>query len=171
MLTQSIPLHIWVLVDRTAATPSQTITSATQGGCRDGWHRLCTYTGQHRNWIVGPYVSRCRMVLFRVRIHVAHRHRAQIVQSLARIVGPTRMQQGCVSCQLCCDCQEKNVLFLVEEWETQRQLEARLREDNLRVVLAAMDCAVSPPQVRFETIAETKGMELIAACRSSSIAR
>jgi quinol monooxygenase YgiN len=105
------------------------------------------------------------MVIFRVRIHLDPRHRTRVLQSLVRILGPTRVLPGCVSCQLCSDVEEENALVFFEEWQTQEELEARLREDSLRVVLAALDYAIDPPEIRFVTTSETKGIEFIAACR------
>jgi quinol monooxygenase YgiN len=107
------------------------------------------------------------MLLFRVRIQLDAQNRTQVLQSLMRILEPTRARTGCISCVLCCDIEEKNAIVLIEEWATQEHLEARFQQDSLRVVLAAMDCAVCPPQVRIDTISETKGLEMIAECRAS----
>jgi quinol monooxygenase YgiN len=105
------------------------------------------------------------MVLFRVRIHLDPGRRAQVRGSLIRILEWTRALPGCLGCELSADVEDEDVLVLVEEWQTQAHLEARLRHDSLRVVLAALDCAVDSPRVRFETVGETKGIELVAACR------
>ena len=35
--------------------------------------------------------------------------------------------------------------------------------------MAAMDCAIGPPEVRVESISGTRGMELIAACRGAVV--
>lgn len=110
------------------------------------------------------------MVLFRLRIRLDPGQRVKVRGSLARILGPTRALPGCINCLLGEDIEDENQLIFVEEWSDQAHLNARLRADTLRVILAAMDCAVDPPDIRFETITETRGMDLIAACRQGGAA-
>lgn len=109
------------------------------------------------------------MLLFRVLLHLDAGQRARVMQSLGRIVGPTRALPGCVSCHLFADAEEENAILFIEEWQTQQNLETRLRADSMRTVMAAMDCAVGPPDVRVETISGTRGMDLIAACRGEVV--
>jgi hypothetical protein len=53
----------------------------------------------------------------------------------------------------------------MEEWETQGDLQAHLRSEALRVLLSVMDLASDPPDVRFDRVSETRGMEFLAAAR------
>ena len=45
-------------------------------------------------------------------------------------------------------------------------LAERLRSEGMRVLLSAMDFACEPPEVLFQAIGNTRGMELITACRA-----
>jgi len=106
------------------------------------------------------------MVLFRVQIRVGLPQRDQVLGSLKQTVWHTQAMPGCISARLCVDADEESVLVLIEEWQTWEHLEARLRADSLRVVLAAIDCSVEPPEVRLDNISGTKGLEFVVACRS-----
>ncbi len=105
------------------------------------------------------------MIIFRVRIHADHAQREQVLRSLKQIVWQTQAMSGCISAQVCVDAGDKDEVLLIEEWQTQEHLVERLRGENARVVLATMDCSVDPPEVRFDTVSQTKGLEFIAACR------
>jgi quinol monooxygenase YgiN len=106
------------------------------------------------------------MVLFRARIRPLPERRDQVVRSLSRIVGPTRAITGCVSCHLYADLQDDDdSVLLTEEWCDERSLVDYLKEDSVRVLLSALEYSADPPEVRFETVTETKGIEFIAACR------
>ena len=52
-----------------------------------------------------------------------------------------------------------------EEWTDVQSLRAHLRADNFRIVLAALESASNQPDVRFDIIGESRGMEFIALNR------
>jgi len=81
------------------------------------------------------------------------------------------MMPGCVSCHLYCDIEDDHVLVMVEQWTEEEALAERLRSERTRVLLSAMDLACEPPDVQFDTIGGTRGIEFIAACRESNLPR
>ena len=81
------------------------------------------------------------------------------------MIEPTRVQTGCISCSLYKDLQDPSVIVWVEEWETQDDLKRHLRSRQYRKILAAFDMSNSQPIMRFNTVVETKGMQLIAEAR------
>jgi quinol monooxygenase YgiN len=107
------------------------------------------------------------MVVFQARICLSPAHRLRVVQSLSRILGPTRASPGCVSSQLCADVEDENALAIIEEWSDLHSLRMHLDSDFFRVVLSALDFSSSRPEVRFDTIADSKGIAFITACRAS----
>lgn len=105
------------------------------------------------------------MILFRVQLRVSPAVRDGILKSLLRLVGPTRAVRGCAACGVYVNVEEEDCLIYAEEWETQEALDRRLRTGDLKVLLSVLDLAPEPPVVRFDTINETQGMEVIAAAR------
>lgn len=105
------------------------------------------------------------MIAFRARISLNPAQRPQVVCSLRRILAQTRVLPGCVCCQLCTDVEDANKLVLIEEWADVQSLRTHLRADSFRVVLSALDYAIDPPEVRIDTVAESRGMDFITLCR------
>lgn len=102
------------------------------------------------------------MVLLRTRIRVDPAHRAKVVRSLSRILGPLRASAGCLNCYLYADIEDENALLVAQEWSDEEDLIEHLRTDNGRVLLSALDCATDPPEVRLDTLADSQGIAFIA---------
>jgi quinol monooxygenase YgiN len=75
---------------------------------------------------------------------------------------------GCVACAAWVDVEDENAFVYTEEWETREALDEHLRTEDVRVLLSALDLASEPPVIRFQTISDTQGMEVIAAARSQA---
>jgi len=56
---------------------------------------------------------------------------------------------------------------LVEEWESQAQLDLRLRSDDYRSVLAAIEMAQEQPAIHFDTVTRRAGLEIVASARGA----
>jgi len=108
------------------------------------------------------------MIVFRVQLRVSPAVRDRAVKSLLRLVGPTRTVKGCTACGTYVDVEDGNTLVYVEEWETQDDLDQRLRTGDVRVLLSVLDLASEPPCVHFHTINRTRGMEVIVAARTKA---
>ena len=106
-----------------------------------------------------------QLIVFRARIVLNPSGRAQVLRSLRRILGETRVLEGCLSCQLYSDAEDENQLLLVEQWTNLNRLRTHLRSDSFLVVLSALDYAIEPPEVSFDTITKTDGMDLVKVCR------
>lgn len=109
------------------------------------------------------------MVLLRINIRVDPAHRAKVVRSLARIPGPSRVAAGCVSSRIYADLEDDGSLLFVEEWADEPSLAAHCRTEQARVLLSAVDCASERPEIRVETVSDSRGMEFIAACREAEL--
>jgi quinol monooxygenase YgiN len=117
-----------------------------------------------------PAMERRFMVLLRVRFRVDPTNRTKVIRSLSRILGPSRASPGCRNCQLYADLEDNRALLFVEEWTDRASLIAHLQADNTRVLLSALDFASDPPEVRLDTVIDTKGIEFIAECRDPDLA-
>ena len=92
------------------------------------------------------------MVISTLRILTAPRSRAEVVRTLAAQLGPTRVQPGCRKCDLYQDVDNPEAVTLVEEWESQADLDPRLRSEDYRAVLEAIELSQEPPVIHFDTI-------------------
>lgn len=108
------------------------------------------------------------MVTFSLRIHARQNRREEILKTIRPLLGPTEVQPGCLSCRFYQDLEDENALTLVEEWNSQGELEDHIRSDYYRNLLAAMEMGMMPPEISFKTISKQTGFELIEAVREES---
>ena len=107
-------------------------------------------------------------VLARLRVVVAPTKRMDVLKTLRCFMGPTQFERGCISCHLYQDVDNENILTYVERWERKEDMDRHIRSDRYRKLVAVIDESVEPPDIRFDTIAETQGIAAIWAARDSS---
>ena len=109
------------------------------------------------------------MITATLRLTASKKQKGEIVRLLRSLIEPTRVQTGCTSCGLYKDLHDPGVIIWVEEWNTQDDLEHHLRSPQYKKILAAFDMSNSQPDMRFNTVVETKGLQLIAKARGMEI--
>jgi len=100
-----------------------------------------------------------------IRITATDDPNNEIVRLLRSLIERTRVERGCDSCGLYKDLHDPNIILWVEEWKTQEDLERHVRSPQYKKILAAFDMSNAQPDMRFNTVIETKGMQLIAEAR------
>jgi quinol monooxygenase YgiN len=105
------------------------------------------------------------MVISTLRIVMVPQSRAEIIRTLTAQLGPTRVQPGCLRCDLYRDVEDQGAITLVEEWESQADLDLRLRSEDYRSVLGAIELAQEPPAIHFDTVTRRAGLEIVASAR------
>lgn len=86
---------------------------------------------------------------------------------LEGLLGPTRVQQGCLGCTLALESQP-DALLLMESWHSEADLLRRLRSDEYAMVLESMELSAARPEVLIYEVAGQRGLELIESARQSS---
>jgi quinol monooxygenase YgiN len=76
------------------------------------------------------------------------------------------VQTGCRKCDLYQDVENPEAITLVEEWESQADLDLRLRSEDYRAVLAAIELSREQPVIHFDTVIRRAGLEMIVAARA-----
>ena len=105
-------------------------------------------------------------ILVTLKMIVRPEKRRDLLETMRGMLEPVRVERGCLSYRLYEDIEDRNIFVLVEEWATQKDLEGHIRTDNQRRILALMDLLSEQPQLRFNTVSHTAGMELIEDVRS-----
>jgi quinol monooxygenase YgiN len=77
----------------------------------------------------------------------------------------SRDEPGCMSCHIYEDLQEKNVYMLKEVWRSEEDLDRHLRSDEYRNLLLVLEMALEQPEIRFDTISISTGIETIEKAR------
>ncbi len=81
------------------------------------------------------------------------------------MLGPTRAESGCIACDLYQSAEDAMRLILIEQWDSLTDLERHIRSENYRKVLAWIEMSVELPEIRFDVVPESRGIEMIESAR------
>jgi quinol monooxygenase YgiN len=87
----------------------------------------------------------------------------RILKSVAELC---RDSPGCLACHVHEDLEEKNLLMFEQLWRSQEDLELHLRSEDYHNLLLVLDMAARQPEIRFDTISSSAGIETIEKARS-----
>jgi quinol monooxygenase YgiN len=110
------------------------------------------------------------MIVGTVRILPAPARRAEILEVFRAVRGPVLAQPGCAGCHVYEEQGPEEAVVLIEMWDSQAALESHIRSEAYRLVLGAIELAGGPPEVRFDHVSATEGMELIERSRNPEAA-
>ena len=106
------------------------------------------------------------MILATIRMAIPSRKSGEVLKILRSMAMRCRAEPGCLSCYIYEDHQEKNVVMLEEAWRSGEDLDLHLRSDEYRNLLLVMEMALKHPEVRFNTVSTSTGIETIEKARS-----
>jgi len=109
------------------------------------------------------------MILATVRLILPSQKRDEALKILRSAAEQCKVWPGCISCRVYGDLQEDNALMLEELWRSEEELEGHLRSDEYRNVLLVMEMAVREPEIRFDTISGSTGLETVQRVRSGLV--
>ena len=101
-------------------------------------------------------------ILVTLRMIVRPERRSDLLKTMRGTLEPVRVERGCLSYRFYEDVEDKNAFVLVEEWATQADLERHIAKDNQRQLFGLMDLLSEQPELRFNTVSHTEGMDLVA---------
>jgi len=101
------------------------------------------------------------MVVGTVRILPLAARREQVLEILRSVQGPVRAQPGCDACDIYEEQGGERAIVLIERFDSDEALQAHLRSDNYWRVLGALELSQGEPQIRFEHVSASEGLELI----------
>jgi quinol monooxygenase YgiN len=99
------------------------------------------------------------MILTIIRMKVLSEKRMELSQTIASLSVSIRMEKGCQRCDFCQSIEDKNRLFLLEEWDTEENLMTHLRSEHFRVLRGAMSLLKEPYEKMFHSVFHPAGME------------
>jgi quinol monooxygenase YgiN len=108
------------------------------------------------------------MVLATIRMIIPPKKRDEALKILRSMAEQCRDEPGRLSCNIYGDLQEKNALMLEEVWRVEEDLNLHLRSDEYRNLLLVLEMALKQPEIRFDTISSSTGIETIEKARSST---
>ncbi len=108
------------------------------------------------------------MIHATVRMTIPPEKSDEALGILRSIAEQCRDEPGCLSCHIYRDLQEKNVMMLEEVWMSEEDLNLHLRSDECRSLLLVMEMALKRPEITFDTISSSTGIETIEKARGAT---
>ena len=96
-----------------------------------------------------------------VRLRTDDRTRSEILGSLLRIAEPARVRPGCLRFGVYQSAEDPDEVTLVEEWRSREAMDGHIRSADFRVVLAAVDLSSKEPEIRFDSVTSSSGLEYL----------
>jgi quinol monooxygenase YgiN len=106
------------------------------------------------------------MIIGTVRILPPPDRHAAVLEVLRSVQGPVRAQPGCAACDIFDEEGPEPAILLFERWGTEEALAAHLRSELYRRILGAIELSGGRPDIRFERVTASEGIELIERLRN-----
>ena len=108
--------------------------------------------------------------MVRLSIHLyAPAARARAIEGALRtLMASTRLEPGCIGCEVWRSADEADELFEVhyeERWASERAIENRVRSDAFTRLLEILEAASELPRVEFDFVSRQHGLEYVDALR------
>ena len=101
-----------------------------------------------------------------LRIHPSPDRRGDVLEVLRSVQGPVLAQPGCAAFCIYEEQDPDGAVVLIERWESEAALQAHLRSEGFRRILGAIELSDRPPEIWFDHVSASEGMELIERSRS-----
>jgi quinol monooxygenase YgiN len=104
------------------------------------------------------------MFLTMVRVYPSSADTESVRRFLLGILGPTRVQPGCLACTLASEAEPEALLYM-ETWESRGDLLKRLQSAEFGKILEAMESSACAPEFSVFELTNQQGLELIERVR------
>jgi quinol monooxygenase YgiN len=101
-----------------------------------------------------------------LRLTVHPKRNAGMIRAFRSLMLTLPAEPGFISCRLYIEDDTTNVLCYMEEWRAAEDLDRQIRSKHWTMLLALMEGAVEPPELRFQWISDEKGLEYLATVRA-----
>jgi quinol monooxygenase YgiN len=106
------------------------------------------------------------MVRSSIRMLIPLKKQNEALEILGSMIEQIQFEPGCINCRLYRDVQEERALMLEEIWTGEKDLQRHLKSDRYRMILLVVEMAAEPPEIRFDTIVQSSGVEIIEQARA-----
>ena len=106
------------------------------------------------------------MVRSTIRMLIPVQKQNEVLEILGSMTEQIQFEPGCISSRLYRDVQENRALMLEEIWSSEKYLQRHLSSDKFHTVLLVVEMAAEPPEIRFDMISYSTGIETIEKDRA-----
>ncbi len=106
------------------------------------------------------------MIQATIRMTIPPKKSGEGLKILRSVAELCRDDPGCLGCYIYEDLLENNVIMFEEMWRSEEDLERHLCSDEYRNLLLVLELALKQPEIKFNTISSSTGIETIEKARS-----
>jgi quinol monooxygenase YgiN len=107
------------------------------------------------------------MVHATIRMLIPTKRRSEALEILNSVAERCRFDPGCISSRVYQGVEVEHVVMVEQLWRNEEDLERHLRSEEYRKVLLVVEMALESPEIRFNTISHSTGVETIEKARGS----
>ena len=105
------------------------------------------------------------MIVVRITMNVIPEKQKELVQTLLPMIGLMEKVTGCLNYSLFHNIEDKNMMSLIEEWKTRRELDNHFRSEMFGILLGTKSLLSEPHGIHIYTIHQSEGMEAVYTAR------
>jgi len=109
------------------------------------------------------------MIILRMTMNAHPEKQKELRLTLLSMIEPTANEKGCLSYDVLCDIEDKNVFSLIGVWQNRQDLEHHLRTDRFGVLLGTKTLLNEPLKIQIHTVYESEEMEAVKAVRDKKM--
>jgi len=100
-----------------------------------------------------------------VRMLIPPKRRGEVLDILSSLAERFRFEPGCICCRIYQDVEVEPMILLEQLWMSGEDLDRHLRSEEFRKVLLVLEMSSEPPEIRFEEVSRSTGVETIEKAR------
>ena len=93
---------------------------------------------------------------------------SEALEILGSIIEQAQFEPGCVTCRIYRGVEDERAILLEELWMSDEDVKHHLRSEKYRNILLVVEMAAEAPEIRFDTIAHSTGVEIIEQAREQA---
>ena len=88
-----------------------------------------------------------------------------LLDAFRSLIGPTRLEPGCLGCRVWEEIDDDTTVRYAEEWASEADMRRRVLSGRFTSLLGVMEAAIEPPQIQFDFVTMTRGLDYVAEVR------
>lgn len=106
------------------------------------------------------------MIVGTLRMRPPPNRRSELLEILRSVQSRVLAQPGCAAFHIYEEQDADAAIVLVEQWESERDLERHIRSETYRRILGAIELSSDTPEIRFDSVSASEGIEKIERARA-----
>ena len=108
------------------------------------------------------------MIVVGIRMNVIPEKQKELVQTLLSMIASMKQEPGCLNYSLYCNMEDRNLLNVLEEWQTREDLDCHFRSEMFGILLGTRTLLSEPHKIRIYTVHRFEGMEAVHTARGGA---